>query len=137
MPRSGRYCWSCGHRRPNERFSRRSSARSVCRDCYRLGPGELAYRQAVVDIARALRYGELIPKRHLHMVESLARHEDTRIRAYAAGIIERDALARRIRAEAYREDERFFAELACAERTYEVEAVEAPSWEGDAEDIPF
>lgn len=77
--RSGRYCWSCGCRRPNERFTRRGSARGVCGDCYRLGPGELAFRQAVANIDRALRLGDLIPRRHRPMIEALARHEDTRI----------------------------------------------------------
>lgn len=68
------------------------------------------------------------------MIESLARHEDARIRAYAAGVIERDAVARRETAEPYREDERF------EEAVTDVRAVEAETslWDSvDADDIPF
>lgn len=104
MRRSGRYCWSCGCRRPNERFSRRSSRRGVCRECYRVGPAELAYRQVIVNIDRALRYGELIPKRHRNMIETALQHGDSRVRAYASKVIARDAQVRRELAEASRDD---------------------------------
>lgn len=108
--------------------------RGVCRDCHQLGPGELAFRQAVVNIDRALRHGELIPTRHRHMIDTLARHQDTRIRSYAAGVIERDAVARRELAESYRDDER-------SEGDSEIEPADpvvASLWEvEDAEDIPF
>lgn len=69
------------------------------------------------------------------MIESLARHEQPRIRAYAAGVIERDAVAQREIAESYREDERF-TEAATDVRA--VEAVATELWDSaDAEDIPF
>lgn len=69
------------------------------------------------------------------MIESLARHEEPRIRAYATGVIERDAIARREIAESYREDERF-AEAATDVRA--LESVETDPWDSaDAEDIPF
>jgi hypothetical protein len=128
MRRSGRYCWSCGRRRPNERFSRRSGLRGVCRDCFRLGPVELAYRQAVVNIDRALRHGEIIPKRHRHMIEAMLRHGYARVRAYATSVIERDARVRRELTIAYRDDESFVADESGV-------AVLEPSWE--SEDIPF
>lgn len=103
MRRSGRYCWSCGCRRPNERFSRRSSQRGVCRECYRLGPAELAFRQVAANIDRALCHGELIPKRHRNVIESALQHGDQRVREYAAAVIARDIQVRRELAEVYRD----------------------------------
>jgi hypothetical protein len=111
MRPSGRYCWSCGGRRPNERFSRRSARRGVCRDCYRAGPAELAYRQAVRNIDRALRFSELIPRRHRKMIEGFLSHQDARLRAYAADLIARDAEARRERAEWARAEEQMYDAL--------------------------
>ena len=32
----GHFCWACGHRRPNEKFSGRGHARHVCRECAKL-----------------------------------------------------------------------------------------------------
>lgn len=104
MRRSGRYCWSCGRRRPNERFSRRSSQRGVCTECHRLGPAELAFRQVVVNIDRALRYGELIPERHRNVIEAALQHGDSRVRAYASDVIARDAQVRRELIEGSRDD---------------------------------
>jgi len=98
--------------------------RGVCRECFLLGPIELAYRQAVVNIDRALRHGELIPKRHRHMIDAMLRHGDARVRAYAGNVIERDALVRRELAEDYREDEPLVADGA-------VVAEVEPSWESD------
>jgi hypothetical protein len=80
------------------------------------------YRQAVVNIDRALRDGELIPKRHRHVIEAMLQHGDERVRAYAANIIERDARVRRELAECYREDESGITEIEL-------------SWVSD--DIPF
>jgi hypothetical protein len=69
------------------------------------------------------------------MIESLAQHENARIRAYAAGVVERDAVAQRELAEPLREDARF-AE-AGADRCV-VEAAETSLWDStDADDIPF
>jgi hypothetical protein len=77
----------------------------VCRDCHRAGPAELAYRQAVRNIDRALRYGELIPRRQRKMIEGYLAHADERTRAYAADVIARDAEARRESARLRDEDE--------------------------------
>jgi hypothetical protein len=77
----------------------------VCRDCHRLGPAELAYRQAVTNIDRALRYGEFIPRRQRKMIEQCLGHADERVRAYVADVIARDAEARRESARQRRDDE--------------------------------
>jgi hypothetical protein len=53
--RHGHFCWSCGRSRPNEQFSGRGHAHHVCRDCSKLGKAELEYRQAIRNVARALR----------------------------------------------------------------------------------
>jgi hypothetical protein len=45
--RRGQFCWCCGRRRPNERFSGAGHARHLCKDCQKLGAEELTYRQAV------------------------------------------------------------------------------------------
>jgi hypothetical protein len=45
--RQGHFCWCCGLMKPNERFSAGGHAPHLCRDCHRLGPSELAFRQAV------------------------------------------------------------------------------------------
>lgn len=72
--------------------------------CHRLGPAELAYRQVVVNIDRALRYGELIPKRHRNLIEAALQHGDARVRAYASHVISRDAQVRRELADASHDD---------------------------------
>jgi hypothetical protein len=77
----------------------------VCRDCHRLGPAELAYRQAVTNIDRALRYGQFIPRRQRKIIEQYLGHADERVRAYVADVIARDAEARRESARQRRDDE--------------------------------
>jgi hypothetical protein len=52
MKKSGHFCWVCGRRRPNEHFSGGGHRHHVCRTCARLGPDELAFRQAQIDIDR-------------------------------------------------------------------------------------
>ena len=56
--------------RPNERFSGRGHARHLCRDCSKLGPAELAYRQGVRAIDRLVGWGGTIPRRHRKTFES-------------------------------------------------------------------
>jgi len=99
----------------------------VCRDCYRRGPAELAFRQVVVDVERALRYGELIPRRNRHMIDGLLQHADPRVRAYVADVIARDAQVRRELVEADRDDQPFIAPASVS--------CDADSW--DPDDIPF
>ena len=50
----GHFCWACGRRRPNEKFSGRGHARHVCRECAKLGAEELAYRQALRNLERCM-----------------------------------------------------------------------------------
>jgi hypothetical protein len=54
--RRGHYCWACQRDRANERFSGPGHARHLCRDCAKLGPAELAYRQALHDLHRCLTF---------------------------------------------------------------------------------
>jgi len=77
----------------------------VCRDCYRLGPAELAYQSAVANIDGALRGSEIIPRRQRHQVEHYLDHGEPRIRAHAAEVIARDAAARRAFAVMLQEEE--------------------------------
>ena len=133
----GRYCWSCGRRRPNERFSRKSGLRGVCRECYRLGPAELACRQVVRNIDRALRFGTTIPRRQHQFVESFLTHSDPRIRAYASEVVIR---AREERAEflrLVREDEARFEATPIEVPRNDVNPYAFDEIADDAEDIPF
>ena len=107
----GRYCWSCGARRPNERFSRKSGLRGICRACYRLGPEELAYRSAVRNIERAMRYSLTIPRRQREFVESFLTHPDPRVRAYATEVVAVDREQRAAFRRALREDEEALFEV--------------------------
>lgn len=135
----GRYCWSCERRRPNERFSRRSGRHGVCRDCYRAGPLELAHRQAVRNINRALGYGEFIPRRHRSMVERYLTHANERTRVYAALVIARDAEARRENARQQREEELAFEAMVARDRAVAV-AMSEVARDADMpsdDDLPF
>ena len=130
----GRYCWSCDRPRPNERFSRRSGLRGVCRDCYRLGPAELGVRQAVRTIDRALRHSVFIPRRQRAMIDGFRTHADPRIRAYAGEVIAQDAAARAEDARLRHDDELAFEAMAAAEHA--PGAIPDPAdWDDD--DIPF
>ena len=80
----------------------------MCRDCYRAGPAELAYRQVVRDIDRALGCGQCIPRRQRKMIEGYLTYRDERVRAYAARVIARDAEARQESARLREEDELAF-----------------------------
>jgi len=126
----GRYCWSCGARRPNERFSRKSGLRGVCRACYRLGPEELAYRSAVRNIERAMRYGLTIPRRQREFVESFLTHPDPRVRAYATEVVAVDREQRAAFRRALREDEEALLEVGPPSDVDPRDPI-------DADDIPF
>lgn len=77
---SGRFCWCCGRRRANERFSRK---RDVCRDCVLLGREEIAYRQHVRDIDRLLTWEGMVRRTQRRTFEKYLVHPDARVRAYA------------------------------------------------------
>jgi hypothetical protein len=131
----GRYCWSCGRRRPNERFSRKSGHRGVCRECYRLGPPELAYRQAVRNIDRVLRFGTTIPRRQRPFVESFLTHPDPRIRVYANEVVAHDREERAEFLRLVREDEARLEATPSDVPRDEVNPFDAA--DDEAEDIPF
>ena len=80
----------------------------------------------VVNVERALRHGELIPKRHRQMIDGLLQHADPRVRAYVANVIAHDSQARRELAEANRDDQPFIAPAP---------SCDTDSW--DSDDIPF
>jgi hypothetical protein len=87
-----------------------------------------------VNIDRALRDGELIPKRQRHVVEAMLGHGDARVREYATSVIERDTLVRRELAECYREDERMLSERFLPDELAIADEVDPSS---TPEDIPF
>jgi hypothetical protein len=79
----GHYCWCCGRRRPNERFSGRGHRQHVCEECLKLGKEELAYRQHVWNIDRLLTWdGMVLPKQRATFERYLS-HPDARVREYA------------------------------------------------------
>lgn len=85
----GHFCWCCGRRRPNERFSGRNHARHLCRDCSRLGEDELVYRQHLRDIERLLGCSGRIERKQRASFERYLSHRDPRVRAHAREIEQR------------------------------------------------
>jgi len=90
----GHYCWVCGRRRPNEKFSGRGHARHVCRECAKLGAGEIAYRQALRDLQRCVTGDGFIPRKHRKSFERFLQHDDPRIRARAEEMLKEDLAER-------------------------------------------
>jgi hypothetical protein len=94
MPRRhlpGRFCWCCGRRRPNERFSRKHR---VCRDCVALGPAEIAYRQHARNIDQLLTHDGLIRRTQRRTLDKYLAHPDARVRAYAERVRAHDEASR-------------------------------------------
>lgn len=80
----GHFCWCCGRVRANERFSGRGHARHLCRDCRKLGPEELAYRQAVRNIERLVTFGSgLIRRKQRAVFARYLESPNPRVRRYA------------------------------------------------------
>ena len=75
----GHFCWACGRRRPNEKFSGRGHARHVCRECAKLGAEELAYRQALRNLERCMTWEGIIPRKRRKSFEEFLDHKDRRI----------------------------------------------------------
>src|SRR5262249_31836067 len=98
--RRGHFCWCCGRIRPNEMFSGRGHARHLCRDCAKLGAGELAYRQMARDIDRLVDWNGVVRRKQRKSFERFLSHPDKRVRAYAAEVAARDVSAR----EAFRQE---------------------------------
>ena len=86
----GHFCWACGRRRPNEKFSGRGHARHVCRECAKLGAEELAYRQALRNLERCVTWEGIIPRKRRKSFEEFLDHKDRRIRARAEEMLKED-----------------------------------------------
>lgn len=82
---SGHFCWSCGRVRPNEKFSGRGHARHLCRDCARLGPAELAFRQTTRDIDGLFDWSGRVKRSGRQALDRFLAHSDDRVRLYAEG----------------------------------------------------
>jgi hypothetical protein len=80
---SGHYCWVCGRSRPNEAFSGKGHRRHTCKDCTKLGPEALAYRQNVLALERCMTWEGFIPRKRRAAFERFLKHDDPRIRAMA------------------------------------------------------
>ncbi len=97
----GRYCWACGRRRSNEKFSGHGHAHHLCRDCTKLGAEELAYRQASRNIECCMTSEGVIPRKRRESFERFLHHDNSRIRAMAEEMQEEDRATRSLmRAEA-------------------------------------
>jgi hypothetical protein len=97
--RSGHWCWCCGRDRPNERFSGSGHRAHICKDCKKLGPAELSYRQAILDVDR------LMPKRMAEIKRIADTHPDARVQEYARGLVAYVEQERQLEREAWRRDE--------------------------------
>lgn len=100
----GHYCWACGRRRANERFSGEGHRQHVCRDCAKLGAEELAYRQHVLALERCVAWDGFIRRKERAAFERFLLHVDPRVRAMAEQLKQLDS-DNRERARAEREGE--------------------------------
>lgn len=106
----GHYCWCCGRRRANERFSGRGHRQHLCKDCMKLGKEELAFRQQERNIDRLLTWDGMIRRGCRAAVERYLTHPDRRVREYANKVKqrneERHQEQRELREAARQEEER-------------------------------
>ena len=137
----GHYCWCCGRRRPNERFSGRGHRQHLCRDCKKLGKEELAYRQQERNIDRLLTWDGMIRRRCRAAFERYLAHPDPRVREYANKVKhhneERSREWREIR-EAERLDEErleLYRDEVAHDDGDDEDDRDTSAWEG--EEIPF
>ena len=126
-------------RRANEGFSRK---RGVCRHCSKLGSAEIAFGQHARDIDRLLTFDGLVRRTHQSAFEKYLVHADSRVRAYAVRVKQRDEVRRQ-------ELRAMWAEIQAEEAAYEESMLEvdaeADVCEGDQEptgrdeddEIPF
>jgi hypothetical protein len=91
----GCYCWSCGRRRANERFSGRGRRQHLCNDCKRLGKEELAFRQYERNIDRLLTWDGMIRRKCRTAFQRYLTHPDQRVREYAARVEQHNEERRR------------------------------------------
>lgn len=139
----GHFCWACGRRRPNERFSGKGHARHVCRDCQKLGPAELKRRQIARNLDRLVNLDGIIPRRHRQAFEGYLTHSDPDVRAAAEAYQRIDAdnrAKRRVEWEELRREEaraERIDEAPWPER-FESEEDDSSEWGlADDLDIPF
>ena len=91
----GHFCWCCGRRRANERFSGRGHRQHVCKDCMKLGKQELAYRQKVRNIDRLLNWDGIIRRKNRAVFERYLSHADAGVLEYANMVKEHNEQRRR------------------------------------------
>ncbi len=94
--RRGHYCWACDRHRANERFTGHGHARHICRDCQKLGAQELAYRQALRNLARCVTWDGIIPRKRRKTFSRFLEHPDPRIRELAQHMALEDAKNRQM-----------------------------------------
>jgi hypothetical protein len=85
----GHYCWVCARHRANERFSGRSHARHVCKDCSTLGKAELACRQHIRNIDSMVDHGsgKVFPRQRASFERIYRPHANERGRRRAEQIL--------------------------------------------------
>lgn len=93
-------------RPPRRAFSGGGHARHLCRSCAGLGKEELAVRQALRDMERAVDRDGRIPRRQRAVVTSFLTHEDARVREHALRLLDADGRWRDERRRLFEEDER-------------------------------
>jgi ribosome-binding protein aMBF1 (putative translation factor) len=136
----GRFCWCCGCRRPNERFS---GKRRVCRDCERLGPEEIAYRQHVRNIDQLLTQDGVVRRAQRRTFAKYLAHPEARVRAYAERVRAQEEAWRKEQRELWADlevqEEAMLAGVGEADFLWEEEEEREDSCESPAEleDIPF
>lgn len=69
--------------RANEKFSGRSHAKHLCKDCARLGKDELAYRQTIRNLERLITRDGIVPRNKREQFRRYLKHRNERVRAYA------------------------------------------------------
>ncbi len=83
----GCFCWVCERLRPSERFAAKGRQRHVCRDCARLGPDELAFRQCLRNMQGCLTLDGRVRRGRRAAFERFLGHEDARVRGAAEQIL--------------------------------------------------
>ena len=79
----GRFCWICGRRQANEKFSGRGHGMHECRGCrQKTTPEKRAALRALADLTRILEQKSISP-RNVAFAESFAEHADDELRALA------------------------------------------------------
>jgi 2,3-bisphosphoglycerate-independent phosphoglycerate mutase len=81
--------------KPNEHFSGRGHLRHLCKDCHKLGPDELAFRQAVRGMDRMVQCETgRVRRSQWNNLARFLRHPNERVRRYAEDLAALDILPR-------------------------------------------